>query len=293
MKYFDIMRFPVSETVHPGRSIVTLVLSALLSAALLSALSPAEEAAAKTGKRTVLGKSKFNPAPNCGRDALDRDCSVEGKVTVFQSLQKGTRGRTFVVPYRKGKVVSWSISLSRPLGKAITAGGANHAAETPFFNQLFGAPAKARISILKQVQKKKKGPPRYKMVRQSPTQVLNPYFGRTVYFALSKPLNVIRGQVVALTIPTWAPAFWTPRACSASELGGLVDPAGCARAKQTYTYRGSRGTDRCVLGFEPNTDTPNEALRKTRPQQKVDSIKRYGCYYEGSRLLYNATVVSR
>lgn len=286
------MRFRVPDRVQPGRSAALLGLSALVAAALVWTLSPVEQAAAKSGKRTVLGKSRFNPEPNCGRLSLDRDCSVEGKVTVYQSLQKGTAGRTFVVPYKRGKVVSWSISLSRPLKKNLTVDGKEHPAESPFFNNLFGSPATARIAILRRVQKKKK-PPRYKMVRQSPTQVLNPYFGRTVHFALTRPLNVIRNQVVALTIPTWAPAFWTPRACSASRYGGLVDPAGCARAKRNYSYRGSRAPDKCILGFEPNTDNPNEALRKTRPQQKVNSVKRYGCYYEGSRLLYTATVVAK
>lgn len=292
MRYFDIMVSPAPEQLPTGRSIALLGLSALLSAALLWTLFPAGEADARSGKRTVLGKSRFNPAPNCGRLALDRACSVEGKVTVYQSLQKGTRGTAFTVPYKRGKVVSWSISLSRPLGKAITVGGNRHSAESPFFNRLFGSPSKARIAVLRRVQKKKK-PPRYKMVRQSPVQVLNPYFGRTVHFALTKPLNVIRGQVVALTIPTWAPAFWTPKACSPSPYGGLNDPAACARAKKANTYRADRGPDKCTLGFNAGTDEPNEALRKTRPHQKVGSVKRYGCYYTGSRLLYTATVVAK
>lgn len=258
--------------------------------AMLLAVFPPGEAVAKSGKRVVLGKSKYNPIPNCGLDSVDRDCSVEGKVTVFQSLRGGHPGRSFVVPFKKGKVVSWSISLSRPTRQQTQAAGNP---QTPFFNQLFGSPAKARISVLRQVRKRRKGPPQYRMVRQSPVQILNPFFGKTVYFALTKPLNVIQNQVVALTIPTWAPAFWTPRACSASPLGGLVDPTGCDRAKRANTYRASRGRNKCKLGFEPGTDRPNEALRKTGPQQKVNSIRGYACYYTGSRLLYNATVVAR
>lgn len=274
-----------------------LVMALSVAAALIWAASVPEGAAAKSNKRTVLGKSNFNPAPNCGRALLDRACSAEGKVTLYQSLQKGTKGGVFTVPYKKGKVVSWSISLSNPTRKTIRIGQGSeeivHQAQKPFFDDIFGSPAKARVSVLRRVQKKKKGPPRYKMVRQSPTQILNQYFGRTVHFALAKPLNVIKGQVVALTIPTWAPAFWSPKSCSPSPYGGLNDPASCARTKRANAYRADRAPDKCVLGRDDKTGEPNEALRKSRPQQKVNSIKRYGCYYRGSRLLYTATVVSK
>ena len=37
--------------------------------------------------------------------------------------------------------------------------------------------------------------------------MLNPYFGSTPIFALDHPLTVLQGQVVALTVPTWAPMF--------------------------------------------------------------------------------------
>ncbi len=291
MRYLNGMILPRPDSRQNGRTKLATAVASLVLAAMLACLVVGQdEAQAKSGKRTVLGKSKQRHEPNCGLKAAGRDCSAEGKVTAFQALQKGTRGRSSVVPYKKGKIVSWSIALSKPTRKQTEAAGN---AQTPFFNQLFGSPATARISVLRRVEKKKSGPPRYKMVRQSPTQVLNPYFGRTVHFALAKPLNVIKGQVVALTIPTWAPAFWTPRACSASPQGGLVNPAGCARAKRVNTYRASRAPGQCTLGYNPTTKARNEALQKTRPQQKVNSVKRYGCYYDGSRLLYTATVVAK
>jgi len=290
MRFPEIMRF---SSLNPLANVrLTVLPAALLLAlfALLAATAVPGEAGARSHKRIVLGKSNRNPTPNCGTASAGRDCSVEGKVTAYQAMQPGARKSAFRVPYRKGQIISWSISLSRPTRKQTDKYGA---AQTPFFNQLFGSPAKARIAVLRRVEKRRKGPPRYKMVRQSPTEVLNPYFGRTVHFALARPLYVMRDQLVAITIPTWAPAFWTPKSCSASSLGGVVDPVACARAKRTYTYRGSRAPDRCKLGFDPKTDKPNEALRKTRPQQVVNSVKRYGCHYKGSRLLYTATVVAR
>ncbi len=102
---------------------------------------------------------------------------------------------------------------------------------------------------------------------------------------------MIRGDIVALTIPTWAPAFWVPMACSPG-MGGRANPARCAAAQRNNTWRASRAPGQCAIGTDA-FDRPNEALQKSRPQQKVNSTKRYGCYYDGGRLLYKATVVAR
>lgn len=264
----------------------------LIAGLVAFSLSGADPAIAKSSKRVVLGQANNNLTPNCGKN-FSRDCLAEGKVTGYQVYRKGSkRKRGFVVP-REGKVVSWSISLARPTKKDIRKGSNSYSAQLPFFNDLFGAPAKARIAVLKRVKKKEGGPPQYKMVRQSPTQILNPYFGSTVHFALTKPLNVIKNQIVALTIPTWAPAIWKPYACSISPAGGVNDPIACNQAEEDYTWRGSRAKDKCILGTDPDTGEPNTALQKTRPQQKVDSTKRYGCYYGSNVLLYTATVVSK
>ena len=167
-------------------------------------------------------------------------------------------------------------------------GCTDYPAQLPFFNDTFGTPAQARISVLREANKRKKGPTQYKMVRQSPTQILNPYFGSTVEFALTKPLNVNKGQMIGLTIPTWAPALWKPAICNDS----VNENPDCDAAEEEYTWRGSRGPDYCQLGFDENGE-PNAALRKSHSQQKVGSIKRYGCYYGGNVLLYTATIVGQ
>jgi hypothetical protein len=108
-------------------------------------------------------------------------------------------------------------------------------------------------------------PPQYKLVRQSPLKVLNPYFGSTVIFALDHPLAVLRGQVVALTVPTWAPMF-------------------AFNVTEENTWRGSRLPKHC---------TSKEDIQNGNPQQGVGKTKAYGCYYSNARLLYTATVVQK
>lgn len=273
-----------------ARAFTLGALLCLIAAFSLSAAVP--EAGAVKTKRVVLGKSTKKLEPNCGKN-FSRDCIVEGKVTGYQVFRKGTeRKNTFRVPF-KGKIVSWSISLSRPTKRVISKSGTDHPAQLPFFNDLFGSPASARIAVLRQVDKKSSGPPKWKMVRQSPVQILNPYFGKTVHFSLARPLNVVKKQVVALTIPTWAPAVFKPRSCSFNPVSGVQNPDACSRAEKDYTWRASRAKDKCKLGIDPDTGEPNQALAKTGPQQKVDSERRYGCYYGSNVLLYTATIVGR
>ncbi|MCB0867121.1 MAG: hypothetical protein KDB48_00345 [Solirubrobacterales bacterium] len=288
MEFTSYKRF--TGSLKPSATL-TLLVAGFLLLLLVTVGSgfPFGEASAESTRRVVLGASKHNVTPNCGTKAGPRSCFAEGNVTAYQVFQRGHRGRSFVVPYARGKVVSWSISLSNPTRKASQRFGD---AQTPYFNNLFGSPSTARISILRQVNKGRKGNPRFRLIRQSGLQRLNRYFGTTVRFALTEPLNVIRGDVVALTIPTWAPAFWVPFACSASPTGGVVNPSRCRAAQKNNTWRGSRSSELCLIGVD-RFDRPNEALAKSRPQQKVGTVRRYGCYYDAARLLYSATVVGR
>ncbi|MBN8867570.1 MAG: hypothetical protein J0H98_08445 [Solirubrobacterales bacterium] len=263
-------------------------------AALFAGVVSTPAQAASTKRADLGAKNLESLKPNCGRD-FTRQCTVEGKMTGFQSLSGKTAGRNFVVPF-DGKVVAWAISLADVTRRDVEYNGQTQPAQLPTFGLYFGTTtSQARIAVLRQVEKKKKGGPRYKMVRQSPLITLNPYFGTTAHFALEQPLNVIKGQIVALTTPTWIPAIWKPRACDNLDYG-IRDPDQCERFAAKYTWRASRvpqGKDECELGVDRETLEPNEPLAKSRPQQIVDSIKRYRCYYGANVLLYSATVVGK
>ena len=263
-------------------AIATCLLAGLLASLVLIWPGAADSAPRRV---VVLGATKRMPKPDCPARA-QRNCQAVGRVTGFQSLAGGTQPRPFAAPF-DGKVVSWSISLSRPSARD-TETTDN---EIGFFNELFSKPSIARIGILKRVPRT--SPPEYRLVRQSPQQVLNPYFGSTVEFALEHPLSVAEGQVVALTIPTWAPAFLHSGACE--PIPGTTtarDPDRCATFSERNTWRGSRKKGRCLF----NATDPDELQAQVNhsfPQQKIDSRKEYGCYYEGARLLYTATLVKK
>jgi hypothetical protein len=234
--------------------------AACLLAALVAAAWPG--AAGSAPPRTVvLGQTSTTPRPSCpGKIVNDVEvvpCRVEGHVTGFQAIADGV-ARPYEAPF-DGKLVAWSIALARPS----TRDTATTTDEVGFFNDFLGQPSQARVGVLRPVRDSK--PPRYTLVRQGPLELLNPYFGSTVIFALDHPLTVLRGQVVALTVPTWAPMF-------------------AFNVEADNTWRGSRLPGRCSSKAD---------IQGGHPQQGVGKVKTYGCYYSNARLLYTATLVKK
>jgi hypothetical protein len=235
---------PGSITEKTGRA--SLLAGAAAVACLLVAMQVLWPGAAGGAPRqvTVLGQTQTTPPPACPQSP----CEAVGSVTGFQ-VRAGAVDKPFVAPFN-GRIVAWSISLSKP-----------KASQQSFFNNFYGSPPQARIGVLGQVPDKT--PPRYELLRQSPTVTLTPFLGSDVTFALDQPLTIKQGEFVGLTIPTWAPSFAV----------GLDDSSG---------WRASRKAGAC---------TQTNDIKESRPQQKVGSNKQYGCFYKTARLLYTATVV--
>jgi hypothetical protein len=242
-----------------GRAKVAAALACGLAALCAAAWPGAADSA--PARVVVLGKTDSFPRPSCPGKIVHNveivPCRVEGHMTGFQVKAGGTPN-PYMAPF-DGKVVAWSISLSRP-SRSDTKSTTD---EVGFFNEILGKPSQARIGVLRRVKGTK--PPQFTLVRQSPTQLLNPYFGRTPVFVLDHPLTVLQGQIVALTVPTWAPMF-------AVNMGA------------ENTWRGSRKPKHCSSTAD---------IQGGHPQQGVGKKKVYGCYYSEARLLYTATVVKK
>jgi hypothetical protein len=231
--------------------VLSAALAVLLGVCALAVLAgDADPATAARAK--MLGKTKKTPGPSCpGKRGAA--CEAVGSVSGFQTKAGGTTN-PFKVP-RDGRLVAWSVDISRP-----------KPAEQRFFGKLyrgesFGTDPSARVSVLGPKGKKK-----YKLKRHTPAVDLSEYLGQKPIFTLGNPLSIKKGDVLALTLPTWLSDF-------AVEL----------RASKNK-WRASRSGNACDIG----TDTSNQRknLRKSKPQEQVGSTRPYACVYRGARLLY-------
>jgi hypothetical protein len=216
---------------------------ALIAAVALSAFGASVALAAKPPAIVVLGASSQTANPACPADP----CQAIGKVTGFQTTI-GKSAPPFVAAY-DGRIVAWSIKLSAPTEK-----------QAEFFNDFYGGDPQARISILKPIKKRKNS---YKLRNQTPVEPLKDVLGQTTTFTLKNPMIVRKGQIVALTVPTWAPVFAV----------GL--PKGNA-------WLASRAKASC--------NDPDD-IKAGSGQEAVGTIRSYGCTYTTARLLYSATMV--
>jgi hypothetical protein len=241
------------STTGPRRRALSAVAFAILCAGLIAGgiVSSAGATSAK-----VLGKTKHTPPPACPKDTASDPCSAVGRVTAFMRTADGEK-----FPFqvrRNGKIVAYALDLSRPNQKQRSFFG------KVFKSHRFGKAPTARIAVIKQNRQNRK---KYKLLRQSPTVNLSGALGRKELFTLDKPLRIRKGQTVALTVPTWVSNFGLKNVSSAGN-----------------QWRASRKKGECNTSKIP-------IAKKSRPQQKVGSIRRYDCDYTGARLLYWAYYV--
>jgi hypothetical protein len=205
--------------------------------ATVTVAGTATVAGASTIEHLGFAGASASVAPSCP----GLPCEAITATTGFQASISGAHNA--MVIRHAGSVTSWSITL-----------GAATTDQIAFFDKQAHGPAQAGIVILRQGAAY-----RYRVTDASPLIALNAYFGRTTSFTLSRPLAVTSGEVVALSVPTWAPAL-------AIGLG------------TTTGWRASRARGSCDDVFAPTAQTAKGALAK------------YVCVYRTARITYGATV---
>ena len=201
---------------------------------LLVALACAAPASARI---IEIGAAGVEATPTCPSSP----CFAVSRTTGYQAKVVDSRS-AYVVP-RNGKIVAWTIKLGAPDERQVE-----------FFDGNFGE-ASAGLTILR------RGTRLYhRVVAQTPVMKLQSYFGQSVQFPLDRSLTVKRGQVVALTVPSWAPA-----------LTQSVDDGS--------SWRASRPKGKC-------DDTDSQTA-----QTDTGDRTQYRCLYR-ARLTYSATLIT-
>lgn len=194
--------------------------------------------AAASAKVVQLGAMPASVKPSC-----PKPCLAISRTTGFQARSGDTRGG--FVAQRDGKIVAWTIRLGSPGAK-----------QRAYFDKMLGGPAAAQITVLRPGTHR-----RYRVVGHGPVTPLEDYFGHTVQFPLDRSLTVHKGYVVALTVPTWAPALAV----------GLP---------KTWAWRASRGRGDC-----------KDTQTQTAQLDRLD-LAQYRCGYRTARITYSALMIT-
>lgn len=218
------------------RRISVAVLASLALALVLPAVAPAT--LTEVG---VIPATTPATVPSCP----GTPCYAVSRTTGFQ-VKVGSERNLLSAP-RSGTIVAWTITL-----------GAPNSTQVKYFETSEGGPAEAGIAVLAPQRKPNLT---YKLIAQSPLIKLTPYFGKTAQFPLETTIPVKKGYVVALTVPTWAPAL---------ALGFGNDTS----------WRASRPKAGCST---TGTQTA---------QSEIGAATQYYCLYQTARLTYSATLIS-
>jgi hypothetical protein len=214
--------------------------TAIFASLLLALILPAGSLATLT-EVGVIPATTPETVPSCPATP----CLAVSRTTGFQ-VKVATANNLLSAP-RAGTLVAWTISLGNP-----------NATQVKFFNTNEGGVAEAAIEVLRAQRKPNLT---YKLIAESPLIKLQPYFGKTAQFPLESTIPVKKGDIIALAVPTWAPAL---------ALGFGKDTS----------WRASRAKGACTTTSAQTTQTT------------VGSATQYYCLYQTARLTYSATVIS-
>lgn len=205
------------------------------------AVAAAALSAAPTASAAILevGRVADAPPPSCPGEP----CYAMTRTTGYQA-KVGPARDVYVVP-RHGRVVAWTVRLANPSRK-----------QRSFFEKTYGGEARAGIAVLRPAKRLFA-----RLIARGPTIGLTPYLGQSVQIPLTRTLAVRKGDIIALSVPTWAPVLSV----------GLGNDT---------SWRAARPAKRC---------NDNKTLTV---QQTAGSRVQYRCLNRTARVTYSATIVS-
>jgi hypothetical protein len=171
-------------------------------------------------------------------------CVVISRTTALQ-VKDGSTLQPFAIKHA-GRITAWSVTLGLP------SSGQIH-----YFDSSEGGTARAALVVLRNVRGLD-----FTLIAESPTVRVQPYFGKTIELRLSETIPVIKGDVLALAVPTWLPAL----ALNYSPL---------------TSWRASRSASRC------------KDVTAQSSQSVIGSSAEYACLYQTALITFSATEVTR
>jgi hypothetical protein len=239
-------RLGVVLNLHMKRSLLAVVGALALGVAL-----PASAGATTT----EIGVSTTPlVAPTCPAGVSPAQCTIIlTRATALETIRDNVAYPSTV--QQPGRLVAFTVGLSALSSNATTAKN-----DITFLDKTYGGDPQIQMTVLMPVGAKNLRV--WRVVESTPLVDVQPYLGQVVQFPLTTSLPVVKGEVVALTTPTWAPVL-------------SID-----LSTTHFAYRQSR-TRNC-----------NSPPTVTQAQVTVGQSSRYVCDYPGTRVEYSATEVT-
>ena len=226
------------------------IVAAVAAVLMLSGTAIAAAATAVPTRQIGVDGVKL-VAPTCPSGATGSACTIIlPKVTAFATERNVTANPTTVTA--SGTISSFQVGVSE-----LSSDAKLRSSYLSGLNASYGGAPQVRLTVLRP-----RGNPaaeRYEVVEQSPVYDLTTDLGKVVNFKLATPLPVVRGEALALTVPTWAPVL------------------SIKLSTTKFAYRQSRSSN-CA------------AVPKTSYAQfHLGNQALYGCTYKGTSVEYSAT----
>jgi hypothetical protein len=172
------------------------------------------------------------------------NCFVVTRTTALQ-VRTGALRYPTTVP-RSGRIVAFTLQL-----------GALNDRQVHFFNSTYGGTSRVQLAVLREQPRPKRS---YEVVATTGIFKIQPFFGTTVQFPLKATLPARKGDLVALTVPTWAPVL-------------------TVNLPQENGWRASRAGDCGNLAIQT-------------AQTTLGNSTQYKCLYQTARVTYSATLIT-
>jgi len=172
------------------------------------------------------------------------NCFVVTRTTALQ-VRTGALRYPTTVP-RSGRIVAFTLQLGSLSNRQIS-----------FFNSTYGGTSRVQLAVLREQERPKRS---YEVVATTGIFKIQPFFGTEVQFPLKATLAARKGDIVALTVPTWAPVL-------------------AVNLPQENGWRASRD------------DSCTDLLTQTA-QMTLGNTTQYKCLYQTARVTYTATLIT-
>jgi hypothetical protein len=198
-------------------------------------------------------------SPTCPANAQGKNCDIVlTQVSAYETLRDGVSDPDTI---KQSGVIS-----------AFTLGLAGTTLITPkvlsALDKSYGGPPEVQLTVLRPTGTPSS--PYYRVAAESAIVKLRSELGKVAEFPLVTPLPVVRGEMLALTVPTWAPV-----------LSFELNTTKFAYIQGRANIKTTSGSTSC-----DTTGGPNLA------QIVVGELSTYGCAYPGTRIEYSALEIT-